>query len=328
MVGGTRSVTMPPIDIDGEVKKSRQEQIADLVHSTRLKPKETPREQPRVLVTTPREHMPGYTGYVPGTQFAHGVTYGKSTELGLQLARTPREKQELQHNYQWTTGGNLMREIKQDVPSVRGPTFTGFMTTPRLVQGSDTDLSAYYKELEKQQKETKEAAEMIGKAPIPAKNRIRNKSHIQWGDSLAFQGSHMFLTTNEDTYFDKDKRAAESYPEQGDGGLSHAVNIQRYQLAALAVGPVRMRMLEEVLRDKLMQKTGSGPGELRRKFKEFDRDQSGSIDMSEFAKVMEWFGCKLAQRECLALFGKFDKDGSGELTYYEFVENLLAENKS
>ena len=26
---------------------------------------------------------------------------------------------------------------------------------------------------------------------------------------------------------------------------------------------------------------------------------------------MEWFGCKLAQRECLALFGKFDKDGSG-----------------
>jgi Ca2+-binding EF-hand superfamily protein len=34
------------------------------------------------------------------------------------------------------------------------------------------------------------------------------------------------------------------------------------------------------------QKTGSGPGELRRKFKEFDRDQSGSIDMSEFAKVL------------------------------------------
>ena len=137
--------------------------------------------------------------------------------------------------------------------------------------------------------------------------RIRNKSHIQWGDSLAFQGSHMFLTTNEvgpsslsastplvngalnrnlvrriptrsrcrcgavaaatspspgadvaatspspgadvagaspspgadvaadaslcfgdwqDTYFDKDKRAAESYPEQGDGGLSHAVRV-------------------------------------------------------------------------------------------------------
>ena len=29
---------------------------------------------------------------------------------------------------------------------------------------------------------------------------------------------------------------------------------------------------------------------------------------------MEWFGCKLTQRECLALFGKFDKDGSGGYT--------------
>ena len=48
--------------------------------------------------------------------------------------------------------------------------------------------------------------------------------------------------------------------------------------------------MEHMLRDKLNQRTASGPSQLRRNFKYFDRDASGDIDLDEFIFALNLMG--------------------------------------
>merc|ERR1712070_1202043 len=75
----------------------------------------------------------------------------------------------------------------------------------------------------------------------------------------------------------------------------------------------------------ISQKTSGGPFALRKAFKYFDRDGSGSIDPDEFFAAMDFFGLQFTADQVLGLFGTYDDDRSGSLEYYEFVEKLLDE---
>jgi len=99
-----------------------------------------------------------------------------------------------------------------------------------------------------------------------------------------------------------------------------------YQYSRARAGLAGVRSLEAAIRNKIQQKTTGGPFALRKAFKYFDRDGSGSIDPDEFYAAMDFFGLQFTADQVLGLFGEYDDDCSGSLEYYEFVEKLLDES--
>merc|ERR1711998_619428 len=92
-----------------------------------MAPSYTPREGLATQLSTPREHMPGYTGFTPRPGEMYALTYGKATELALDAIRTPRqgppETCGLTINYR---NDNKIREIPQ-LTGLPGPGFTAMV---------------------------------------------------------------------------------------------------------------------------------------------------------------------------------------------------------
>merc|ERR1711968_83295 len=83
-------------------------------------------------------------------------------------------------------------------------------------------------------------------------------------------------------------------------------------------------MVEQAMKAKLSQRTAGGPGSLRSAFKYFDRDGSGTIDLHEFFKVLEFMGLTFSEDQVVALFGTYDEENAeGELDYNLFVERVM-----
>jgi len=84
---------------------------------------------------------------------------------------------------------------------------------------------------------------------------------------------------------------------------------------------------EANLKQKLQQKSNSQTSEeqvLLKAFKFFDTNNSGTLDCNEFAKAIEKIGIMIPTKNDLdALFGCYDADGSGDLTYREFCSNIF-----
>ena len=59
---------------------------------------------------------------------------------------------------------------------------------------------------------------------------------------------------------------------------------------------------------------------LERLFAEFDRDNSGSIQVAEFAAIADRLGLVLPADEIQALITEYDADGSGSIDLEEFRE--------
>merc|ERR1719230_1622964 len=89
------------------------------------------------------------------------------------------------------------------------------------------------------------------------------------------------------------------------------------------VGVAGVKRLELSIRAKIDQRTSGGPMALRKAFKYFDSDASGDIDPDEFYAAMHAFGLEFTEDQVLALFGYYDVDRDGSLSYYEFIEKVL-----
>lgn len=81
--------------------------------------------------------------------------------------------------------------------------------------------------------------------------------------------------------------------------------------------------IEKMIREKLNQRTTSGPFQLRKTFKYFDRDGSGDIDFSEMRYAFKIMGFSFTDMQVLALFARYDGDGEGSIDYQEFIDNLM-----
>ena len=68
-----------------------------------------------------------------------------------------------------------------------------------------------------------------------------------------------------------------------------------YGQALNRVGEMGAKAVEDAMKSKLTQKTAGGPGSLRSAFKYFDRDGSGTIDLHEFFKVLEFMGLTFSE---------------------------------
>merc|ERR1711977_717777 len=99
-----------------------------------------------------------------------------------------------------------------------------------------------------------------------------------------------------------------------------------YTRATQRVGKEGVRMVERAMMSKLQQRTAGGQGGLRSAFKYFDRDASGTIDLNEFFKVLEFIGFTFGEDQVVALFGHYDRECQGELDYYAFIHRVLDGN--
>jgi len=155
--------------------------------------------------------------------------------------------------------------------------------------------------------------------PIQYQHGLGNYSNVQFGDDrVSFKKSMsqvMYQLPDEIA----DKMTISECPQK----KSMKQRMQDYEEANDVVGPNKIQEMEQMMRDKLQQRTKTGPFQLRKTFKYFDRDGSGGIDFSEFQRAMELMGFAFTDLQQLALFARYDESCSGEVDYSEFVEKVM-----
>jgi len=70
------------------------------------------------------------------------------------------------------------------------------------------------------------------------------------------------------------------------------------------------------LRQKLHEKSH----EMRKMFRKFDDDKSGTITYDEFQKMLEYYGMYISRAEVVTIMRALDQDGSGSIGYAEFMD--------
>ena len=81
----------------------------------------------------------------------------------------------------------------------------------------------------------------------------------------------------------------------------------------------------EHIQNKVKARGSRGISSLGRKFKIADDNRSGSLDQAEFAKAMHDFRMGLNKKQVQTAWDLFDRDGSGELSYNEFLRTIVGE---
>jgi len=78
----------------------------------------------------------------------------------------------------------------------------------------------------------------------------------------------------------------------------------------------------EHIRKKIAARGARGISGISKKFKIADDDNSKNLDRAEFKKAMHDFRIGLNERQCDIAFGVFDRDGSGFISYDEFLRSI------
>ena len=143
-----------------------------------------------------------------------------------------------------------------------------------------------------------------GEKPIQYQHGLSNYSCVQLGDErVSFKKSF-----SQDAYR-SDEEGAEIEVTTATEALSTAKALKQrkedYGEANEVVGLNKIHEMEQMMRDKLQQRTKTGPFQLRKTFKYFDRDGSGGIDISEFQLAMELMGFQFTEMQQLALFARY-----------------------
>jgi len=152
------------------------------------------------------------------------------------------------------------------------------------------------------------------------KTNAANRSNFQFGDERDWG----FETLNETQF-----RVPTKIPPRHASILPGGANCTKEALDGAyisslgKVGVAGVKRLELAIRQKIDQRTTGGPMALRKAFKFFDTDASGDIDPDEFFAAMHAFGLEFTEDQVLALFGYYDIDRDGSLSYYEFIEKVL-----
>lgn len=99
-----------------------------------------------------------------------------------------------------------------------------------------------------------------------------------------------------------------------------------YRDATMLVGTAYVKEMEQLMRDKLMQRTTTGPFQLRKTFKFFDRDGQGTIDLREFQAALSQLGMDFEEVQVTALYARYDANLCGQVDYRTFVAHLMEDD--
>ena len=158
-----------------------------------------------------------------------------------------------------------------------------------------------------------------GEKPIQYQHGLSNYSNVQFGDDRVVFNKSMSQVMYQLNEEQANQMTIQDCPQK----KSKKQRMQDYDEANAVVGPEKIHEMEQMMRDKLQQRTKTGPFQLRKTFKYFDRDGSGGIDFSEFQRAMELMGFQFTDMQQLALFARYDESCSGEVDYHEFVEKVM-----
>mmetsp|Transcript_48492 Transcript_48492/g.58710 ORF Transcript_48492/g.58710 Transcript_48492/m.58710 type:complete len:349 (+) Transcript_48492:206-1252(+) len=163
-----------------------------------------------------------------------------------------------------------------------------------------------------------------GAKPIQYQHGLSNYSHVQLGDDrISFKKSLSQDVFRLDTERADKMAAFSSAVTPTQKSHCHKQRKVMYAEANDAVGLDKIHEMEQMMRDKLQQRTKTGPFQLRKTFKYFDRDGSGGIDFPEFQRAMELMGFQFTEMQQLALFARYDESACGEVNYNDFVEKVM-----
>jgi len=196
-------------------------------------------------------------------------------------------------------------------------------TTPKIdkiklpemnVAGKKKDypsINDYYKAVSSSKK---------GDKPIKYQHGLSNYSTVQLGDDRVYFKKSM----TQDAYrLDSERAEKMALSDVAPAQKTLKQRKADYAEAKDLVGGEKINEMEQMMRDKLQQRTKTGPFQLRKTFKYFDRDGSGGIDFSEFNRAMELMGFQFTEIQQLALFARYDESCTGEVDYAEFVEKVM-----
>ena len=186
-----------------------------------------------------------------------------------------------------------------------------FMASPEMEvakkQKDHPTINDYYRALAQSDK------------PIQYQHGLGNYSNVQFGDDRVSFKKSMSQVMYQLPEEIAEKMTISECPQK----KSKKQRMQDYEEANGVVGPEKLQEMEQMMRDKLQQRTKTGPFQLRKTFKYFDRDGSGGIDFDEFQRAMELMGFAFTDLQQLALFARYDESCSGEVDYSEFVEKVM-----
>jgi hypothetical protein len=143
--------------------------------------------------------------------------------------------------------------------------------------------------------------------PIQLQQGLSNYSSLVLGDDrITFSESVLSASYRLPV---EDKMVIES-PSKNK---SRQYRKREYQDASKKVGETEINRLERVMKDKLFQRSyaTSSPFQVRKAFKFFDREQSLRISIEGFTKALEFLGFQFSELQNLALFARYDPDGTG-----------------
>ena len=140
-----------------------------------------------------------------------------------------------------------------------------------------------------------------GEKKIQYQHGLSNYSSVQLGDDrVSFKKS-----LSQDAYrLDTEQAETISVSKYCQAEKTFKQRKADYDEANYVVGLNKIHEMEQMMRDKLQQRTKTGPFQLRKTFKYFDRDGSGGIDFSEFQRAMELMGFQFTEMQQLALFAR------------------------
>ena len=141
-----------------------------------------------------------------------------------------------------------------------------------------------------------------GEKPIQYQHGLSNYSSVQLGDErVSFKKS-----LSQDAYRLDPQPCERSLTVESESTIAKTIKQRKedYAEAMEVVGLNKIHEMEQMMRDKLQQRTKTGPFQLRKTFKYFDRDGSGGIDFSEFQLAMELMGFQFTEMQQLALFAR------------------------
>jgi calmodulin len=193
----------------------------------------------------------------------------------------------------------------------KGHADAGFLNSPEMaVAGKEKEhpsINDYYKSFAKSDK------------PIKYQHGLGNFSNVQFGDERVSFKKSMSQFIYQVPAEVADKMKISDHPQK----KTKKHRMQDYEEANCIVGPIKIQEMEQMMRDKLQQRTKTGPFQLRKTFKYFDRDGSGGIDFSEFQRAMELMGFAFTDIQQRALFARYDESCSGVVDYRNFVQKVM-----
>ena len=82
--------------------------------------------------------------------------------------------------------------------------------------------------------------------------------------------------------------------------------------------------LEKLFITKLTEKYSLTERDMKKAFGKFDKDGSGELDLREMNDAVKMYLNGIDEKRVAALVQKYDTQGDGKISYHEFVHMLLA----